>query len=91
MTVPPDPSSSKANPIRVTYDPRADAAYVRLADFQPGAATTQIFVEGIPSPADIVLDFNSAGQLVGVEVVGARSVLSPDLLAIAEPPQQPQV
>lgn len=91
MAVPSGPNSSGSNPIRVTYDPHADAAYVRMADFRPGAATTQVFVEGVPGPADIVLDFSSNGHLLGVEVVGARALLSPELLAIAEPPPELRV
>jgi uncharacterized protein YuzE len=91
MIVPSGPNSSGTNPIRVTFDPHADAAYVRLADFSPGAATTQVLVEGVPSPADIVLDFSSNGQLLGVEIIGARAVLSAELLAVAEPPPEPRV
>ncbi len=80
--------SAVPNPdfVRVTFDPKADAAYIKLASFGPGEAVVQIIVEGIPNLADIVLDFSSDGQLLGMEIVGARAVLSPELLASANPP-----
>ncbi len=70
----------------VTFDPEADAAYVRLAEIAPGQATVQVIVEGVPGPADVVLDFDSAGHLLGIEVIGASAILDPDLLAGAAPP-----
>jgi uncharacterized protein YuzE len=78
--------SAAAYPVRLTFDPEADAAYIQLADSEPGEAVDQVIVEGIPSPAEVVLDFNSDGQLLGVEVIGARAVLSPNLLAVADLP-----
>ena len=75
--------------VRVTFDPKADAAYVKLANFGPGEAVAQVIVEGIPNLADIVLDFSSDGQLLGMEVIGARAILSPELLASANPPPLP--
>lgn len=79
-----------ANPFRVTYDPQADAAYVRLAKFGPGEAELQLFVEGVPSRADVILDFSSEGKLLGVEVIGARTVLAPELLELAESVSPPE-
>jgi uncharacterized protein YuzE len=35
---------------------------------------------------EIILDFNDAGHLLGVEVLGASAVLSPDVIAAAVPP-----
>jgi uncharacterized protein YuzE len=88
VTVPVDPDAPGTNPFRVTFDPHADAAYVRLANFRPGDAATQLFVEGVPNRADVIVDFSPEGKLLGVEVIGARAVLSPDLLALAEPPPE---
>lgn len=78
------------SPARVTFDPEADAAYVRLANIGAGEAVMQIVVEGVPGPTDIVLDFGATGQLLGIEVLGATAALSPDLLSAAEPPTPPQ-
>ena len=88
MIVSGDEDSAGTNPFRVTFDPYADAAYIRLANFRPGEARAQVFVDGVPNQADIVLDFNASGQLVGVEIIGARAVLSPELLALGVPPSQ---
>jgi len=71
-------------PDRVTFDAEADAAYVPLARTRPGDATVQVFVRGVPGPADIVLDFDAAGRLLGVEVIGASAILAPELLAAAD-------
>ena len=59
----------------VKYDPDANAAYIRLSP-EP--------VEESEEVADgIVLDFDAAGRLVGLEVLDARSHLPPDLLTRA--------
>jgi uncharacterized protein YuzE len=76
-----EPVASQPNPVWVRFDPEADAAYIGLAVIGPGEAVRQVIVEGVPNSADIVLDFNSSGQLLGVEVIGARAVLSDQLLA----------
>ena len=56
----------------VKYDPEADAAYVR---FSPER------VEESEEVADgIVLDYDSDGRIVGIEVMDARRHLSPELL-----------
>jgi uncharacterized protein YuzE len=79
-----DSDPSAPYPVRVTFDPSVDAAYVRLANSRPGEATVQVSVEGVPNVSDILLDFNSDGQLLGIEIIGARAVLSADLLALAD-------
>jgi len=67
----------------MTYDSDADAAYVYLQPptvVEPSGATT------LTVSADINLDFDSEGRLVGVEILGASN-LHPELLAeIGEAP-----
>jgi uncharacterized protein YuzE len=61
----------------MTYDDEADAAYVYLQSptvTQPSVART------VTVNADINLDFDDEGRLVGIEVLGAAN-LHPALLA----------
>jgi len=74
-------AAPQANPVWVKFDPEADAAYIGLAVIGPGEAVRQVIVEGVPNSSDIILDFNSSGRLLGVEIIGARAVLSDQLLA----------
>lgn len=53
----------------ITYDPDADAAYVALSD-----AAVQESAEVSPG---IVLDYDSRGRVVGIELLGARKQLAP--------------
>lgn len=56
----------------VTYDAEADAAYIR---FSPGTvAESEEVSDGI------VLDYDADGRILGMEVLQARTHLSPDLL-----------
>jgi uncharacterized protein YuzE len=74
--------------MRITYDPEVDAAYIYLTDEQlpPGRDSVPVDPpEGIQ--ADIVLDWKD-GKMVGLEVLGAASVLHSDLLARAVRPGQ---
>ena len=56
----------------VTYDPQANAAYIRLSQ-----ETVQDSEE---VSAGIVLDYDANGRIVGMEVLDARAHLSPELL-----------
>ncbi len=49
-----------------TYDPEADAAYLRLAPAAIAVAATQEVAPGI------ILDLDAAGRLVGIEVLNVR-------------------
>jgi uncharacterized protein YuzE len=53
----------------VTYDPDADAAYVTLSD-----AAVQDSAEVSPG---VVLDYDSEGRVVGIELLSARKQLAP--------------
>ena len=65
---------------RVEYDAEANAAYIYLVEeiLRGGVART---VSVDPREGMMVnLDLDSAGRIIGIEVLGARSLLSPDLL-----------
>jgi uncharacterized protein YuzE len=60
---------------RATYDAEADATYFKVApSIGAGASVENVVIER-PSGA-VVLDFDFAGRLLGLEVVGARSLLT---------------
>jgi uncharacterized protein YuzE len=49
------------------YDPEADAAYLRLSP--------EPVVESEEVRPSLVLDFDAAGHIVGIEVLSARAML----------------
>ena len=53
--------------ITTTYDPEADALYVRFAPKGTEVETTN---EVAP---DVMLDLDAAGNIIGIEVLGVRS------------------
>ncbi|MFE2413223.1 DUF2283 domain-containing protein [Kitasatospora sp. NPDC059408] len=68
--------------MRVEYDASANMAYIYLLDkINPGEAVQQV-VAGEDTTA--ILDYDSQGRLLGIELFSARSQLHPNLLAIAE-------
>ena len=64
--------------MRITYDPRDDAAYVYLREIEPGgvARTIQVGDVGL-----LNLDFDAAGRLVGIEAIPASLLLPAELLS----------
>ena len=56
----------------VTYDKEADAAYIRFS--------AEKVEESEEVSAGIVLDYDADGRIVGMEVLEARTHLSPSLL-----------
>ena len=56
----------------VSYDAEANAAYIR---FSP-----EPVVESEEVSAGVVLDYDADGRIVGMEVLDARTHLSPNLL-----------
>lgn len=69
--------------MRMTYDSAANAAMIYLADrINPGEAVRQ---QAVPlNGAELVLDFDAGGVLLGIEVVGARGTISAEVLDAAE-------
>ncbi len=72
--------------MRMSYDSEANAAYLAIEeDISSGSATENVVVERA-GRGDIVLDFSSDGRLLGVEVIGARELLSTAVLSTADEP-----
>ena len=66
-------------PVQLSYDKEANAAYLQL-----GAETLRpIKTVPVPDidPWMVHLDFDAAGQLIGIEFLDAREVLPAELLA----------
>lgn len=70
--------------MRITYDPAADAAYIYLTnvELEPGRDTVPLET---PVPAMVNMDWKD-GRIVGLEVLGASSLLHPDVIAQASSP-----
>jgi uncharacterized protein YuzE len=66
-----------------THDTNSDCAYFYVApSIADGEAVEQVVVER-EGRGDIVLDFDSAGRLLGVEIVGALALLTAETLETA--------
>jgi uncharacterized protein YuzE len=68
--------------IRVTYDGSADAAMIYLVPIGPGEVATTVV--GEDEAGSVNLDFNSLGQLIGIEVLGASRSLPRGVIEQAE-------
>ena len=67
--------------MRITYDPKADAAYIYLVDeIRPGGVARTYPCDPREVNGQINLDFDSEGRLLGIEVLDARRKLPEDLL-----------
>lgn len=63
-----------------TYDPEADAAYLRLAPEDIAIAETREVAPGV------ILDLDVAGKLVGIEVLNVRMRVADGGAALATRP-----
>ncbi|MGW1715812.1 DUF2283 domain-containing protein [Streptomyces sp. NPDC002156] len=71
--------------VRVTYDQKADAAYVYFADPKKHLNVARMYpCDPIDVGGMINLDFDESGRLVGIEVLAASSKLPQYLLDVAE-------
>ncbi|MFB7252501.1 DUF2283 domain-containing protein [Microbacterium sp. NPDC056234] len=69
--------------MRTTFDADADAAYISLTpETAPGRSVRNVEVES--AGGSVVLDLDSEGVLLGVEVLGATKILDQGFLAAAE-------
>jgi uncharacterized protein YuzE len=68
--------------LRVTFDRRANAAYIYLTEIETGGVAKTVHVEN--APGFINLDFNARGRLPGIEVLDASRRLPYELLERAE-------
>jgi uncharacterized protein YuzE len=70
--------------VKLTYDARADAAYVYLDDIRPGEVRRAYVCDEAIVEGTIVLDFGADGRLLGIEVLDAAARLPKAALAAAE-------
>jgi uncharacterized protein YuzE len=69
----------------IRYDPSVDAAYIYLVPLTTGVqAARTVPVDPIEAGAEINLDFDDAGRLVGIEVLRASRHLPEALINDAE-------
>lgn len=67
--------------MRVEYDASADMAYIYFGDrIAPGEAVRQVPA----ADSTAILDYDSDGRLLGIELFSARRRLHPDLMSAAE-------
>jgi len=59
--------------VNITYDPEADALYIQLRDLAPN--------DSIDIEEGVTADLDSAGHLIGIEVLDARERLGAGALA----------
>jgi uncharacterized protein YuzE len=69
--------------MHMSYDSEANAAYFTIDQEIPDSSAIENVVVERPGQGDIALDFDADGRLLGVEVIGARELLSADVLATA--------
>jgi len=74
--------------MHLTYAPEADCGYLSLVDVKSRAPGK---IESVPWIVDggnntVIADLDGAGHLVGLEIIGARKLLSPELLKTATKP-----
>ncbi|MHA7304711.1 DUF2283 domain-containing protein [Arthrobacter sp. TMN-49] len=72
--------------VQISHDSQADAAYIRIGGPIAASQATQQ-LHSIQAPGgngELILDFDDDGFLLGVEVLFASAVLSPDVLAAAQ-------
>ena len=67
--------------MRITYDPKADAAYIYLVEqIQPDGVAQTYPCDPREVKGQINLDFDSEGRLLGIEVLDASAKLPENLL-----------
>lgn len=68
-------------PLRVTYDDEANAAYVYLVpEIKEGGVARTVPVDGGDHPWMVNIDVDHEGRIVGLEVLDARRLMPPELL-----------
>lgn len=68
-----------------TYERESDSAYLEIAsDVTDGDAVEQVVIERA-GQGDVIIDFDALGRILGVEVIGARSLFSARTLSKASP------
>ena len=69
--------------MRITYDRSTDAAYIYLVPMiDPGGVKKTYSCDPAEVNAEINLDFDGSGRLIGIEVLDASRKLPRDLLKL---------
>lgn len=67
--------------MRLTHDPEADAAKIYLVDtIQPGGVARSHVCDVELTDCSVVLDFDTADKLIGIELLGASRILPAETL-----------
>lgn len=66
-----------------TFDCEANAVYLDLAPDSDEARLKQVVLEGHPFEAELIVDVDSTGKIIGIEIIGATAVLHQEILSIA--------
>jgi uncharacterized protein YuzE len=67
--------------MKVTYDALVDAAYIYLEDApQPGSAVTTLSLDPREIHGEVNIDLDSAGRIIGIEVLDASRLLPEELI-----------
>ena len=69
-------------PVEMTYDPEADAVFIRLAEGETP-------YEGEEVSPGVVIDFTEDGRITGIEIMPASRVLAPGAWSQARLPSLP--
>jgi uncharacterized protein YuzE len=68
--------------MRITYDASADAAYLQLVDeIGAGGVARTYLCDPRETGGMINLDFDSAGRLIGIEILDASRFLPPEVIS----------
>lgn len=71
--------------VRITHDAEADAAYVYLVDeINRGEVAYSRFARIKLEHAELTVDFDANGRILGIEVLGAGGVLRQETISAAE-------
>jgi len=65
--------------VDITFDPEADAAYISLSG-RESTYSHMVALDPETAGGMINFDFDTDGFLMGVEILGARLLLHPDVL-----------
>jgi uncharacterized protein YuzE len=71
--------------MRIKYDRSVDAAYIYLRDMIPAGAVKMTYsCDPAEVKAEINLDFDDAGRLIGIEILEASLKLPSEIIDLAE-------
>ena len=70
--------------MRVTYDPQADAAFIYLTQVRHGPVTSSTLIDHDTPGGAVIAEFDLDGRLVGIEILGARRLLPPEVISDAD-------